>query len=348
MNVGLIVSNNVWYSPYVKIYTRILEREKVDYEIISWNRDGSENTSLQFNLECRGRASLSQYLSFTKYSIEKIKERKFDKLIVLCPVMTIFMSFFLRFNYNKKYIVDYRDLSIDQKPLLKSIFSWALNHSALNVISSKGFEKFLPKRDDFLISHNFNIDVVKKALSSTVCKYTTEAVKVLTIGAIRVDMNPEIIDALGDKKNVELAFVGKGPASQELADYSRNNGFKNIVFKGYYNKEEEQDYFDRCNLINIFYPQIPSHQTALSNRFYNSLIYKRPMLVTKNSTQGDYVEKYCVGLAIENCNELPERLRAYLDTLDFESYRERCDSLLREFLKDYETWERAICNFFKE
>ena len=98
-----------------------------------------------------------------------------------------------------------------------------------------------------------------------------------------------------------------------------NKGYNNIGFKGRYQKEEEGDIIRHHTMINIFYPQKASHVTALSNRFYNSLVFKRPMLVTKGGTQGYYVEKYGVGLAVENCNGLADKLKEYINSLDFKS-----------------------------
>ena len=122
-------------------------------------------------------------------------------------------------------------------------------------------------------------------------------------------------------------------------------GYKNISFTGFYHKEEEASFIKQCNFVNIFYPQTPSHKAALSNRFYNSLIYKRPMLVTKNSTQGDYAEQYNVGLVVENCDDLPRKIKGYLDNLDYCDYCRKCNCLLRQFVKEYKIWELMLLNF---
>ena len=34
MKIGLILPANIWYCPFVNIYTKILERENIDYDII--------------------------------------------------------------------------------------------------------------------------------------------------------------------------------------------------------------------------------------------------------------------------------------------------------------------------
>ena len=49
MKIGLILPANIWYCPFVNIYTKILERENIDYDIISWNKEGNETQGIQYN-----------------------------------------------------------------------------------------------------------------------------------------------------------------------------------------------------------------------------------------------------------------------------------------------------------
>jgi len=351
MKIGVVTPNNLWISPYVKIYTSLLDEIKAEYEIISWNREGRKEEGIQFNYRPKSRKPLAllwPYYKFASFVKKTVKEKKYDRLIVFTPQSALFLSGFLKKHYCGKYIFDYRDLSLEQKSYFKKPFLTVLQNSAVNVISSPGFKKYLPQGFDYIISHNFNVDIVKQALASEPKLVKKDNLSVLTIGAIRKDMNSEVIDALGNVNGVSLSFVGKGPASQSLEDYARDKGLKNVTFKGYYQKEEEADIINGCNFINIFYPQVPSHTTAVSNRFYNSLIYKRPMLVTKNSTQGDYAEKYNVGLAIENCSNLSDAMNEYLRNLDYPTYCSRCNELLREMLSDYYRWRDIVSNFVTE
>ena len=97
--------------------------------------------------------------------------------------------------------------------------------------------------------------------------------------------------------------------------------------------------------MNIFYPKIVSHSTALSNRFYNALVYKKPMIVTAKSTQGDYVEKYDLGLSLEDWSELSEKIQRFFKNTDEEAFNQRCNNLLREFIRDYDEFYKVVKNF---
>lgn len=350
MKVALIIPGSIWYAPYVRIYTRILDEQKVEYSIISWNREGDDKPEgIQYNVSSasgHGSAGFKAYRGYVKFIKRNIRKEGFDRIIVFGPQMTCLLSTFLLFQFRGRYMIDYRDLSIEQKPGFKQLFSVMLKHSKLNVISSPGFKRCLPKRDYYL-SHNFDVNAVKDALSAGLegAFEVENGIEVLTIGAIRdLSSNIEVVKALGNKDGVKVSFVGKGDAASMIENYCNENGIKNVSFTGFYQKQEEPGYVKRSTFLNIFYPRIITHDTALSNRFYNSLIYKRPMIVTKGTTQGDYADKYQVGLAVENCEGLQGELQRFIQQ-DYTSYVQRCNDLLSSFLRDQEQFEYAVIKF---
>lgn len=351
MKVALITPNNLWICPFVQIYTRFFDEVGIEYDIISWNREGRDEPCVQYNYKPKSRnflALLWAYKKFASFVTKTVEKNAYDRLIVFTSQSAIFLNRFLSHKYKGRYIFDYRDLSFEQKKFFRHSFANVLKHSFANVISSPGFKKYLPDGFEYIISHNFNVEQVKLAIKNNSTPFRVDDLSILTIGAIRKDMNIEVMDALGNIPGTKLSFVGKGPASQSLECYAENKGFTNMVFKGFYDKEDEPKIISDCNFINIFYPQIPSHTTALSNRFYNSLIYKRPMLVTMNSTQGDYVEKYSVGLAIENCDNLYDAMHNYIQNINYHEYCQCCNKLLVDLLSDYNKWQEIITSFVAE
>lgn len=351
MKLGLILSKNIWFTPYVKIYTTVLEQHNIDYEIISWNKDGTEsNCGIQYQKRLSDQSNnfkkFYYYYKYKRFLERTIKDRKYDKLIVFDAQLGIFLSNFLKKHYKNKYIFDYRDLSIEQKKIFKIPFYHAVENSYSTMISSPGFKKCLPKNFNYIISHNFNIEHVKKALTESSIPINKSPYLILTIGGIRdYSSNIEVVNALANKQNFQLSFVGKGHAAELIKSHAIKENINNISFEGYYPKEKEKDYIIDSSLINIFYPSIITHSTAISNRFYNSLIFKRPMIVTKNSTQGDFCEKYNLGLSIDNCNTLDTDIYSFFENLDYNAFCTRCNNLLKEFLNDYYIFERTICNF---
>lgn len=346
--VALIVPNNLWVCPYVIHYSQLLDSIGVEYEIISWNRARKLEAGIQYNRQEKSRNLLGvlyAYFLFSKFVKKCLNKSHYDKIVVFSPQLAIFLAGFLTKHYSGQYIVDYRDLSIEQKAPFGHLYKKALRYSYANVISSPGFLKYLPKEFRYVVSHNFKMVDGEAVGKRTHLSVDMQEIKVLTIGAIREDCNREVMDALGNVEGFSLQFVGKGIAAQSLEEYAKAKGYKNIVFTGYYDKKDEPSIIKDCSMINIVYPLVPSHISALSNRFYNSLIFGRPMIVTRNTIQGDYAEQYNVGLTIDTCEHLASDIKDYLTNLDFDSYCNRCDGLLLKFVDENRQFEEVIKSF---
>lgn len=348
MKIALIIANNIWLSPYVRIYTRLFDNNNVDYSIISWNRDGNDKKEgFQYNEFSNGSASIAAYIRYARFVKSTVLREGFDRLILFGPITSCLLVELL-YKYRNRFILDYRDLSIEQKPVFRQIYSMVLKWSYANVISSPGFKKCLPE-NDYFISHNFDSEHVKCVINQSEhgCFNTGKGINILTIGGIRdYSSNIEIVKALANCQDYTCRFVGKGIASQQIEEYCIENEIHNVSFHGYYHKEDEPSFIKDATLLNIFYPRKITHDTAMSNRFYNSLLYKRPMIVTKGTTQGDFVEKYNVGVSINDCSDLQHRIASFLAE-DYNQYAERCNYLLGIFLKDDRSFKEKVLAFVR-
>ena len=314
MRIGLLIHENVWFSPYISLYIDIIKDMGADYDVIYWNKEGLNEEGIPYNYKFSNNShnllKLWGYIKYTRFLKKIIRANQYDKLIIFGPQIGIFLYSFLKKYYFKKFIFDYRDLSIEGK--FPGTFRKMLSISALNVISSPGFKKCLPDGYDYILSHNINPSVFRYASDYTYNIGKNEHYVILTIGAIRdFESNKEVIDALGNDERFELKFVGRGPSEDDLRKYVATKGYKNVSFSGFYKKEDEYKYVEEADFLNIFYPRKISHDTALSNRFYNSLLYCKPMITTKDTIQGDYSEKYDVGIAVNNCSNLAQEIVAF-------------------------------------
>ncbi len=88
MKVALVLAGNIWFAPYIRIYTHLLEEAKVDYSIISWNRDGQDPPrGFQYDKKWsnvdKGGAGLFAYYGYIRFVKKTIRRERFDRLIVL-------------------------------------------------------------------------------------------------------------------------------------------------------------------------------------------------------------------------------------------------------------------------
>ena len=175
-------------------------------------------------------------------------------------------------------------------------------------------------------------------------------VVITTIGSIRdYPQNRQVMMALANRPDYIVKFIGKpGPAGTMLQKYARMHKVTNVEFTGFYDKKDEVSLIADADFLNIYYPDIFTHATALSNRFYNALIHKKPMIVTKSSIQGDFVEKYNLGLAINNCSNLAEDIQNFIKKFNYSEFIKNCDHLMTVFLEDYHQFRKHFLSFLRK
>jgi hypothetical protein len=258
--------------------------------------------------------------------------------------MTCLLAPLLLLHFRHRYIIDYRDLSIEQHPGFRQLFALMLRFSCANVVSSPGFLPHLPK-SNYLISHNVGRwEPPLTTYNSSPTPHSSPLI-VLTIGAIRdLEANLEVVKALANREGFTMQFIGRGNDAPKIEEYCHEHSISNVTFTGFYEKKDEAQYVEQCTVMNIFYPRVITHDTAISNRFYLSLQHHKPMIVTRGTTQGDYAERYQVGIAVDDCHDLVDRIQEFLSH-DFASYEKHCNDLLASFMEDQKRFEAAVVKF---
>lgn len=354
MKVAIIILGNTWVCPYVNTYKHMLEKAGCDYDVILWDRDGSDAGAP--NAFSSGRVGLNNaffkacfYLKYARFIKRTVLKNGYDKLVVSGPHLAILLSSFLRKRYKGHYLLDYRDISIEQKKPLYSIYSKTLAGSCRNVISSPGFRKYLPSEYDYLISHNFDVENAARSLAVEAPAFELEMpVNVLTIGAIRnYDTNVQILENLGNVSGYKLLFAGHGEAAGALKEYALSHGVTNAEFTGFYKKEDEASIVAKCTFVNIFFPDNIEHSSIMSNRFYLALMNKKPVIVTAGSIQAALVEKYSLGVVVADVRNLDMDIKKYISEFDYVEFCVKCNELLAVFLEDQHALESAVSEFVR-
>lgn len=342
MKVALILPANKWFCPYVNTYTNIFDKENIAYDVIFWNRDQTEPSINSYSSKSRNK--ILSYIGYLRFIKSKLKKNRYDRIVVFSSQLAILL-FFSLIRLKGKYILDFRDLSIEQKPILYSLYKILLSHSLLNVLSSPGFKSYLPKKNSYVVVHNLDMNAVTNIGNKEDVgkKNEKNEISILTIGSIRdYDSNIAVVNALRNQEKFRVSFVGKGIASQRIAEYVKSNNIRNVDFKGFYKKKDEGNIIMQYDFLNVFYPNIKSHSSALSNRFYNALIYKKPLLVTSNSIQGDFVEKYNLGLSVSTCDNLASLLLEFYENFNRETFENNCNFLLQKFVQENSMFEKLL------
>ena len=357
MKIGILLPTNVYFSPYSRTYTDIFDEVGIRYDIIYFDkRNLDEPAAYRFSANlCSTDGSLKRFYGYFRYArfLRKvIKQEKYERLIVCGPQIALFLYGFLKKHYAGKFILDYRDLSIEQRWM--SRYKKLLSISAYNMISSPGFKRCLPTEANYILSHNISIEQLRQALDETDdgrqkgWTLPDGKISVLTIGGIRdFEQNATVMQALANDSEFETAFIGRGEegADVKLRELAQAEDIRNVTFSGFYQKEDEPSIIQKATFLNIFYPRRLSHDTALSNRFYSSLIFRKPMITTAGTIQGNYAENYGIGIAIENTDNLKNRLSDFVHRHDMAQYERNRKKLLQSFLADYAVFKEAVTAF---
>ena len=355
MKAAIIILGNSWVCPYVNTYKRAFDKLGYAYDVILWDRDGSDVAapirycSKGLNL-AKPWAKAAAYVGYSRFIKKMVLKNGYDRLVVSGPHLAILLSSFLRKRYKGRYIIDYRDISIEQKPLLAGVYSKTLASSFCNVISSPGFKEYLPQEYNYLISHNFDFERAVAALECGAPLHKGSSVlNVLTIGSIRnFSSNVKILESLGNNAHYHMAFVGRGDASESLKEHALSRGIVNVEFAGFYKKEDEASIVEKCDFINIFFPDDVEHSTIMSNRFYLALIHKKPVIVTAGSTQAALVEEYGIGVVVDDCVNIDVEIKNFLSKFNYAAFCDKCNELLSIFVEEHRLLECAIASFVQD
>ena len=165
IKIAIVAASNIRFSPYIYYYSRLFDDMGLYYDLIFPNRKKVEDSFSKKTFEYKWDDCKSTLINYFKYSCfvkRIIKKEKYSFVVVLTTQNAVFLSNFLKKNYFKKYIVDIRDYSHEDNKLYFNYEKKAINNSSLNIISSKKFVTFLPKKASYLCLNNISSDGKKR------------------------------------------------------------------------------------------------------------------------------------------------------------------------------------------
>lgn len=355
MRVALIFPNNLFTSPYLKYYIDILKHEKIEYDLLIWDRANiKEEGCIAFRSGQNSNSAISKvldFLKFRKFIINNLKNKDYSKLIVFSCQLGILISDVLVKKFGKKYILDIRDYSKINK-YFKNRFKKLITNSAFTCISSNGFKNWLPDNSNYILSHNLDINLLHKHnLENDEQKifFSHKTLNIDTIGAIRdINSNISFVNTLRNRNEYFMNFYGMGYAIPYLKENQKKHGVNNIIFHGLYDKIEEEYLLKNTDFINILLDENILSQSLTSNRLYLSALYRIPCIVNKNSEQSRIIEKYNFGIVVDKYEELPNKLMSYKQNFCKEKFLKNCNAFLHDVKKDYALFEQKVTNFLTD
>lgn len=346
MKVVLICPSNLLYMPYVANYISILKKNGIDYTVINWDRFQIENNKNEFvysdNKSGHKRYFLD-YLIYRKFILKILKHHKFDKVIVFGLQLAFFLGRFLQKNFKDNYVVDIRDHNriVDVFYMDKII-----KNSALVVISSPGYKKFLPPNKEYIINHNTNIETIGKTRDNHFCM-KGDTIKIGTIGALRdTNANVSLINTLKNNSNFELRFHGEGVITSALQEFIKVNSITNVLISGRFETEEEEILYKNCDFISVIYfNDRINNETFLPNRLYNAAKLRRPLIAIDGNYLSEQIKKYKIGVVIESLEQLEDGVLEFIGSFDPIEYENGIQAFLKMVVYENECFKKRLLQF---
>lgn len=351
--VALVFCGDLKYCPYIKRYIEILEENNKEYIVYFWNRSGEQlllsdnykyyNEFSKLNKSKAGK--IIDFVNFKKWLTTELKKDKPDKIVLLSTLTGIILSDYLS-KMNGKYIFDIRDYSYEHIMLYRSIEYKIIENSCFTVISSRGFENFLPQRD-YIIAHNFNRNDIKGKYEF---RKSEDKLFFVWNGVVRYyDYQRIYLEHLKNDDRYMVVYHGDGPQLECFKDYAKTSGMKNIIFTGAYDNSLKESLLENASILNNCYGYVKNAgnklKYAVSNRFYDGIIYHIPQLVEPEGFKPQWTEQCRVGLSINPTDNFADDLYNYYMQINKEDFDACCDKALEQIIREDDYFIQRISRF---
>lgn len=345
-------------SPYIHNYIEIFEQYGISYDLLYWNKHMAETNENPNNFIAYNEYTeitypywkkVNKIHGFTNFVKKHLSKNDYCYVVVFTIAHAIFLYPYLIKRYKKQYVFDIRDYSpLCKVPFIQKYLAKLIENSLFTVISSAGFLRWLPKGGSYpyVISHNTSSRMIKK-YNDGHCLAPLQKIKgkisILTIGQLRdYEANVTMMEALKEENNVRLVFAGYGPASEKLERYAEKNRLENVIFTGQYNKAEEERIVMEHQMINAYLNNDINSDTLMSNRFYLSVLMKKPLIARKGSFQAEVIERYGLGVVLDDKDFFGEEIKKWWSSYDAKQYELGCCKFLECVSNEIDRFEYQL------
>lgn len=342
MKIGIIAANNTRYSPYIYFYTGILERCGIAYDVIvpDKHKDMEQKADDLYVLPWTpGRHPLINYASYANHVKKLVKRQKYDGLIVLTGNNAAFLAGWLKRHYAGRYIVDIRDYTHENIKPYYLLEKKALSNSLANVLSSAKFKSFLPSAE-YLVCHNVT---VAKELDTRFGKATDRKIDIGYVGALGyTEQCKRMMDLVKADDRFVFSFYGSSKLEPMLKEYAASLDCDRIRFFGAYTNKDKPQIIEKVDILfNAYGNGIPLLDYALSNKMYDAMAFKKPILTSPHTYMDELAGPMSLPIDLKSATSLDGLYDRY-QALEEEEINAFASEMHRRFLKENEETCRQI------
>ena len=344
-------------APYLKYYESACRECNADYELFLWDRDNEgglqkKDNCFTFHKICPfGNGKLRKLLPlflYRKNLIKVIKENKYTHLILINTLASVMISSYVFKHFKNKYIMDVRDYTYERVNVYKNLVDKLINYSYFSTVSSEGFFQFLNRNEKIILNHNIsNIgDKIEKPSLTNKKK-----IVIGFVGSVRYENeNCRLIEALNNNHNYEMLYYGPLVNGCNIDEKAKKLGAKNVAFLGTFRNDQKADIYKRIDIINSLYGNASLEvTTAVPNRYYDALLFKKPIIASKGTFLGELVQKNHLGIAVDIFrDDIEKLLNKYIKSFDSSQFLNCCNRELDKVLQEQKSYYNFIQKFIKD
>lgn len=337
--IAIVAANNLRVSPYVNYYVKIFKSLGVEIFVFTPNRirikeEIADATVKQFNKWDNSKSNIINYFRYSRWVKNEIRNTEIKVAIGCAALNSVCLSdLLLNRKYIKRYLIDIRDYSYEKYMLFRTFEKKLFNHSYLNVISSPKYTDFLPD-SNYHVCHNISFDDNEKC---SFRRKTNEKIVIGYVGAISYRKQCEkLIDLVENDSRFEFHFFGDGMDGKHIKNYIEIKDNSRIVFHGPYYPSEKPGIIKSVDLLfNAYGNDSPRLCCALSNKLYDALHYKKPIINSPNTYMNKVAGPYSFAIDLDECKSLQD-LYVWYNNLNSTLLDEYAENLMSQFERENE------------
>lgn len=346
MKVAIVAFNNLKYSPYVRTYADYLDKNGISYDVIYPNREGFAESLGKKTYAIPWDKNKNKAINFLKFRAEAIrllKKSRYDFVFVLTTMPAVLLSGFLSRRYKGKYLVDVRDYTYENIKLYALVEKRALKNSAMNVISSPGFRKFLPDAE-YCLCHNISAayrDGERRAFAPK----KDGPIVIGYVGSIAYKTQCiRLIHLVENDNRFCFYFYGSEGADEKIASYLKENPCERIKTFGAYKPEEKVGIMQNVDILfNVYGYGNKLLDYALSNKLYDSFYMGIPVLTSPNTAMSEELAEFSFDIDLLNEKSL-DALYDWYHSIDAQSFASYANQYLENVFASQDSFYEALHN----
>ena len=347
--VYMILTNG--FDPDVRVYkeAKYLVEKGYEVTILCWDRkceyvnqfeekpDGIEIK--RFSIPSKPGTGIKQlfpYLNFIFTVRKYLKDKKytyihchdFDGMIV---------GMLTKRKKQKKLIFDmheiYTNYAYAKNGLFKLFFNKILNEVDYIIYVNNEQIKNIKQKEKLVFLPNYPDEQVYLPIN----KKKDEKIRINYIGSLRDYDSLKTLAEIGkENSNLKIGFYGMGVCQKELEEEYENSPVK--IYGKYDGTTESGEIYRNTDILYCSYnPNIQNWKTAYPVKLYEAIITITPIIVSKNTVVGEFVEEHKIGETIEYSDKVSILQAIQKIQNNYNEYVENINKIANEY-----KWENIV------